>query len=481
MTTYTITGYKVSISSLSYGVQPNWNVTSVVPATLTFVLPDGVDAFTYDIVAQDAGNWFPSTELSAIDPYNTYIDGVELDDLFLIDANTNLIGQVNAGDAINRYYLSYEIGGNNYVFQMGGADIPGDTTDVGLRDFFSAQLHFEAISSGPFAPGQEIELGGFKNVTVTEDDTILGDINDNIIRGGLGKDTIDGGNGDDKLFGGADNDVLHGRQGNDKLFGGKGSDMLNAGDGNDKVFGNQGDDYLRADGGDNQLFGGNGDDRLTVQAHGAKGVSVLLGGKGDDTLTVWDSVGRNKLFGGDGNDWLVGYGKNYNLFGGDGDDLLYAYGGKDMVKGGSGNDTIIARAGNNNMFGGTGDDALSGGGGSDKLFGGWGRDILRGGTKDDYLDGGTFADRLNGGSGDNYLLGGSGADIFIFNVRFKGSNDTIGDFENGIDILKIREATFDDLTITGEGANTLISWANITVTLENIAVSDIGADDFLFV
>jgi Ca2+-binding RTX toxin-like protein len=114
---------------------------------------------------------------------------------------------------------------------------------------------------------------------------------------------------------------------------------------------------------------------------------------------------------------------------------------------------------------------LTGNGGNDRLFGGAGSDVLSGGGNDS----------LAGWTGDDSLDGGAGADTFSY---FSGSgHDTIFDFEDGVDVILIdlsTAASLADITVTDLGANTEISFADVTITLLNFDHLLIGAGDFLF-
>lgn len=89
-------------------------------------------------------------------------------------------------------------------------------------------------------------------------------------------------------------------------------------------------------------------------------------------------------------------------------------------------------------------------------------------------------DLLNGGAGNDILTGGGGTDIFAFTA----GADVVTDFEQG-DRLDV-SAFFSDAeqalgAATQDGHNTLISLSDSdSVTLENFAVGDLTADNFLF-
>jgi Ca2+-binding RTX toxin-like protein len=66
-------------------------------------------------------------------------------------------------------------------------------------------------------------------------DQLTGNINANIIWGGLGADTINGGDGSDTIYGQAGADVIHGDNDDDIIAGGDGADTLAGDAGNDLV------------------------------------------------------------------------------------------------------------------------------------------------------------------------------------------------------------------------------------------------------
>ena len=207
--------------------------------------------------------------------------------------------------------------------------------------------------------------------------------------------------------------------------------------------GTSGDDTLRADDDGHRVEGGAGDDDIT----GGAGADYLLGGEGDDTIR-----------GGAGQD---------SLKGGAGDDVLYGGADGDWIAGDSGDDTIYGEAG---------DDKIEGASGADRLEGGEGADFLGGGEGDDTLIGGT---------GNDDLVGDGGADTFVFEPGH--GNDTIWDFTNGEDTIDLSGfasiSGFHDLTITESDDGVTIDLADFgggTIFLVDVALSDLGAQDFVF-
>lgn len=168
-----------------------------------------------------------------------------------------------------------------------------------------------------------------------------------------------------------------------------------------------------------------------------------------------------------------------------GDGLMNVYHGgvgRDVIKGKAGHDRLYGDAGDDRLFGDNGNDRLFGGGQNDRLYGQAGNDRLAGDNGNDKLVGGGGNDILVGGKGDDRLIGGLGADRFVFSAVANLGNDTIADFQDGIDMIAIAGSTsFGDLSITQIGADTLVSWLSTSVTLTSINVSDVTSADFDFV
>jgi RTX calcium-binding nonapeptide repeat (4 copies)/Spondin_N len=148
-----------------------------------------------------------------------------------------------------------------------------------------------------------------------------------------------------------------------------------------------------------------------------------------------------------------------------GNDNLIGTQQDDLIRGGEGNDHLLGKLGNDKLFGGLGDDILEGNQGDDYLYGNEGNDVLRGGRGDDILF---------GGSGFNRLTGGVGSDIFVLSAG--AGFDQIIDFNlGGGDRLRLANGlSFNDLTISGVGQNTLISFGNDELAiLRNVGAANI--------
>ncbi|KMW59840.1 Alkaline phosphatase [Candidatus Rhodobacter oscarellae] len=107
-------------------------------------------------------------------------------------------------------------------------------------------------------------------------------------------------------------------------------------------------------------------------------------------------------------------------------------------------------------------------------------DTLNGTAADDLLDGGAGNDSLNGGAGNDILIdgagrdtltGGAGADIFVFTDI--GSNETITDFELGVDRIDlsaigyIRNLSQIQITSTATGARLEYGGKTITIVADD--------------
>ncbi|NEQ37747.1 MAG: calcium-binding protein [Okeania sp. SIO3I5] len=141
----------------------------------------------------------------------------------------------------------------------------------------------------------------------------------------------------------------------------------------------------------------------------------------------------------------------------------------------------------NKIMGTTADDQLIGTdateyihgfGGNDTIQGLDGNDLIHSGKGDDIIDAGAGRDVIGADKGDDIISGGTGADMFDFRVGF--GNDIITDFENGIDLIRLRGGlTFENLTIAQVGSDTSITADELSITLQGVAASDISGDDFV--
>ncbi|MEM7544632.1 MAG: calcium-binding protein [Pseudomonadota bacterium] len=269
------------------------------------------------------------------------------------------------------------------------------------------------------------------------DDYLVGTNRNEAINALLGDDTIIGNGGDDTIFGSRGSDDISGGADNDVIRSAGGSDRINAGSGNDFLAGGGGDDHLSGSSGNDEIRGGTGNDVLK----GGRGADKLNGYKGDDQIN--SGKGEDTVSGGSGKDVIKG---------GGGDDLIYANSGSDRVNGSGGNDTVL---------GGQGNDTLNGNAGDDHLRGGAGNDVVR------------------GGKGDDELTGGAGADRFLFKAG--DGDNVITDFNDNADVIEFAgRLRFDDLQISAQGGDAVISFEGGSVLLDGVSADVIGQNDFIF-
>lgn len=325
---------------------------------------------------------------------------------------------------------------------------------------------------------------------VDDDDYYVGSNDDDAFDGEDGDDIYHGGEGHDRVVFSGSTAVHIDLDDDEAQDTGYGYDTFSSieevetGDADDVVTGSASANRLIGNGGRDELRGGGGEDDL----RGGRGHDKLYGGADDDTLT--GGAGRDRLSGDDGDDHLSGGGGRDRLFGGGGDDDLSGGAHGDMIKGGSGLDSLSGDSGNDRLFGQAGDDTLSGGDGADRIKGGSGNDSMSGDAGndrligqagDDIMDGGDGNDRLKGGSGNDTMTGGAGEDVFIFEDA--DGDDTITDFEIGVDLLYIDagdETMFEELTVSAVGEDAVIDYSGGTITLTGVDAALLDADSFVF-
>lgn len=311
-------------------------------------------------------------------------------------------------------------------------------------------------------------------------DTLEGDGSANELRGADGGDNLFGDAGADTLFGQNGNDVLDGGAGADSLNGGDGFDVasyqsaaagvrvalwnpvLNMGDAAGDVIQFSTEVVLGSNFNDN-LQGNTGDNNL----RGAAGADLILGGFGNDTLE--GGAGADDMGGGDGFD-VVSYATagsavrialwNPAFHTGDaaGDNIRADV---EVVAGSNFNDTIEGSASNNN---------LRGGNGADRILGGFGNDTLWGQIGDDTITGGAGNDRIvfeTGGGADTVtdFVGGAGVTDSILLVGFGTA------FDSFAEVLQVANQV---------GSNVVIDFGGSSLTLNNVNIGSLNADDFLF-
>jgi Ca2+-binding RTX toxin-like protein len=358
----------------------------------------------------------------------------------------------------------------NVDFQGGNtADVVIEQLSNSLIDVYTADWAYYENSIFNGADNIWGSLHGDSLEGYAGNDTVIGDYGDDTLFGGAGDDQIYGDDknatryrnnstqpvteydpavyfatygDDDTLFGGEGDDDLFGGVGNDTLFGGADSDSLVGGDGNDELYGGDAFDHVHGGAGDDTIDGGAGADHA-------------MGNAGDDTFIVDNSSDTVIEASGEGWDKVIAsadYTLSANV---EALDLVGAVNGtgnelaNKMLGSGEAN-SMFGLAGNDELYGGGGNDSLDGGDDSDFVFGDGGNDHVHGGAGVDFLYGGDGNDHFIGGTGDDTMTGGADADTFV--LSFGMGNDTIDDFETGVDIINFSGSSATGATYSENGA-----------------------------
>ena len=88
-----------------------------------------------------------------------------------------------------------------------------------------------------------------------------------------------------------------------------------------------------------------------------------------------------------------------------------------------------------------------------------------------------------GGNGRDELRGGQGWDEFVYTDMREG-NDTITDFEDGIDLISLSNLGMDfndlDISSANGGSDALVEFGNTSILLNGVSVDDLDQSDFVF-
>ena len=328
------------------------------------------------------------------------------------------------GGAGNDTYIINDVGvtisdglGTNTAIITAHFQLVSGLTTIGIRGF------------GPFyTPDiQNLTLQG------SADFDILGDPQNNILRGNAGHNYISGVGGDDSLFGGAGDDVLISAEGTSLLDGGAGDDFLRGANGDDTLRGGDGNDALYGDEGNDILIGGRGADRLEGQA-------------GDDTYHVNSRADIVDDYVDSGFDTVAS--GNLNLAGSRYANIetLVLLGGADLSLTGGGEVVrLTGNAGQNHIHGAAAGETVSGGAGADTLTGGGGADVFAFATSAETAS-------ADGRTHDLITDFAQGSDLI--NLQAMGSLHYIA---NGSDPVGAASVTSSEDTVTIDGTPTLVT------------------------
>jgi Ca2+-binding RTX toxin-like protein len=255
----------------------------------------------------------------------SYTLAANVENLILTDSAVNATGNADNNELTGN-------GGNNVLDGLVGADTM--TGGVGDDTYYVDNVGdhvVEASDAGNDTVSSSVTYTLTDNVenltltgTATEgtgndlNNTIAGNLQDNILTGGEGNDQLSGDDGNDYLTGENGNDELHGGAGADTLLGDDGTDRLDGGTGADVMLGGADDDTYVVDNAGDVASEGNNQGTDTVESS----VTWTLGNFVENlTLTGSDPIdgtgnslanvitgnaGANVINGGAGNDTLTG-------------------------------------------------------------------------------------------------------------------------------------------------------------------------------
>ena len=251
----------------------------------------------------------------------------------------------------------------------------------------------------------------------------------------------------------------------ENVIGGSGNDTLTGNVANNVFRGGGGNDFIDGHGGsDTAAYAGNkADYHYEQQVDGSWTVADLRGGSPDgvDTLknirflkfadtTVDLGPGLTVISGTKANDTIDA---THTVAGQstptDGVDTVYGMAGNDMINALDGDDQIYGGDGSDTLYGGAGNDFVDGGRGSDKMYGGLGNDTYVVDDKKDVVS----------------EAGGDGIDTVISSRSFSLADTAhaIGDIENlhlaGTGKINATGNDLDNVLIGNSGANVLIGGA----------------------
>ncbi len=268
-------------------------------------------------------------------------------------------------------------GGDDFFFigaapaTLSGGD--GIDTILQFNDFYWVDdANFDGLADQVFTTsGVSIDMGSAGNKILDDGFGHSGDF--------TGIENVSGGFYDDTVIGDVNNNVITGYEGNDHLNGAGGVDTVNY----EENIALLGIVSARIEGVAVNLNTGMGGSISGGETDTLIGIENVIGTSFDDDIRG-DGLG-NVLVGLGGADFFQGNGGDDTIDGGDGDDFMQGGDGSDTLIGGDGNDQLVGAPG-----GAQPQSTVS-----EFIHGGAGDDFMRGGTADDVLDGGDGFDRLS--------------------------------------------------------------------------------------
>ncbi|CAA2104132.1 Bifunctional hemolysin/adenylate cyclase [Methylobacterium bullatum] len=296
--------------------------------------------------------------------------------MFFSDANRDESGNPGYDITGTEYSVSADMSDNTASVYLEGGDF-GDILRAGF--------------------GADTLKGGSGN------DVLEGGADADTIEGGLGNDTASYEHAGGGVYVRLDSMLGYGGEAqDDELFG---IENLAGSAFDDSLIGDDNNNTLRGNGGLDDIAGRDGDDRIVVSStpgsiggDGGKDVLIVMGGgtvslsfmnfdgieaiyvRNDTHLHMTNVLAGSKIVSQSTSGHaaeIVGTSGHDTIKGGKGGDTIDGGIGDDTIRAGQGGDTIDGGIGSDRLFAGTGGATIDGGIGSDKLFAGTGADSFR--------------------------------------------------------------------------------------------------------
>jgi len=325
------TGYEPAITKFYFQAENTWY--SIDPTTLLWTIDN----------ASYAGGITGTEDLSVHygNDSNNTLSGNEADEIFYGgQGNESIVGGggndiIDGGGGSNT--LSGGVGHDNYYFKLdGGNDLivaAADTQEdaiVFANGIMPTDIEFTKNGNDlviKYQNSDQMTIQNFYTTAQPINTFKFGAVSYNMYANDMQSSPAGTNDNSNSLVGNLENNIIIGMGGDDYLFGLDGSDILYGGDGNDYLFGYNGADYI---------FGGNGND--TIYYDGAD--KLVDGGAGRDAI-----FGAKKINLSNDDQFIniediIGSGNDDDLTGSADDNRIWGYSGADTLDGAVGNDSI---------------------------------------------------------------------------------------------------------------------------------------------
>jgi len=433
MPSYTLNGITLAANGVFVGTT-QFTLTQPEDATLIYEYANPTNSpggFFTDDFAGAASPPIPEAYLGPVNSpvYVSPYGESPLDELYF--AELNYTG-INGPQSLVGFIVYDESADLSHFFIVSSTDplvpIPQNAAEFGA--FFGSVTSVTQVTSGPFAPGVNVDLSlayGPTLASISQDDFWIGTDEDEEFDGGVGDDELNGADGNDSLIGGEGNDTLVGGDGRDFLIGGTGNNLLDGGADEDAV----------------DFFGLSGPVNVNLVTGVATGIH------GTDTLISIEDV--------------LGTAFNDTIIGNDEDNLLQGEPGNDSIDGGGGFDLISYSPAAGSVTVNLATGIATGAHGTDTfeniegIIGSFFDDTLIGDDGNNILEGNGGNDSLYGGAGDDFFAPSSG----------DGESDTV-DGGEGYDAVEFQDSLANITIETDETGSTTITNGNDTVIMTNV-------------